>query len=61
MVSSTIQSVLDLSKSFYARVGDDYRIYIPKEVRRVVRVEPGDTVWMIVGTVIPGGRRVLIP
>jgi len=61
MVESTIQSVIDLSKSFYARVGDDYRIYIPREVRRVVRVDPGDVVWIIVGTVIPGEKRVVIP
>jgi len=60
-VESTIQSVIDLSKSFYARVGDDYRIYIPREVRRVVRVDPGDVVWIIVGTVIPGEKRVVIP
>jgi len=64
MVTATITTVLDLSRSFYARVGDDYRIYIPKEFREAVeRIEPGDMIWVIIGTVIPNPKsdRVIVP
>ena len=62
MELATIKNVLDVSKSFYAKVGDDYRLYIPKEFReKVLRVEPGDIVWVIIGTIIPKYDRVMIP
>jgi bifunctional DNA-binding transcriptional regulator/antitoxin component of YhaV-PrlF toxin-antitoxin module len=60
MVTATVQTVLDLSKSFYSRVGDDYRVYIPKEFREAVRVMPGDTLWLIVGTIIARNERVIL-
>jgi bifunctional DNA-binding transcriptional regulator/antitoxin component of YhaV-PrlF toxin-antitoxin module len=53
---------VDVTKSFYSRVGDDYRLYIPKDFREnVVKVEPGDLVWLIVGTVIAKRERVILP
>jgi bifunctional DNA-binding transcriptional regulator/antitoxin component of YhaV-PrlF toxin-antitoxin module len=61
MVTATINSILDLSKSFYARVGDDYRLYIPREFREVMKIEPGDMMWIIVGTVLSKKSRVVMP
>lgn len=57
MVTATINIVLDLSKSFYARVGGDYRIYLPKEIRDRESINEGDLVWLVVGTVIHSKSR----
>ncbi|MEM2234011.1 MAG: AbrB/MazE/SpoVT family DNA-binding domain-containing protein [Nitrososphaerota archaeon] len=61
-MEATVSVTLDLSKSFYAKVAGDYRVYIPAEFRRALDVKPGDVVWLIVGTVISaGGSRVIVP
>lgn len=51
---------VDFSKSFYAKVGDDYRISIPKTFREAVGIHEGDIVHVIIGTVIRG-RSLYIP
>jgi len=38
--------------SFYARVGDDYRIYIPRCFREAVGIYEGDLVNVVIATVI---------
>ena len=61
-MEATITVTIDLSKSFYAKVSDEYRIYIPTEFRRTSNIKPGDIVWVIIGTIIPkDDRRVIIP
>jgi len=64
MVTATIINVIDLSKSFHAKVGSDYRVYIPKEIRKgVERIRPNDVVWLIIGTVYPNPdeKRLILP
>ncbi|MEM1557396.1 MAG: AbrB/MazE/SpoVT family DNA-binding domain-containing protein [Thermoproteota archaeon] len=55
-----ILGTVDLARSFYARVGDDYRVTIPKIVREVEKIIEGDTVLLIIGTVIHNERRMKI-
>ncbi|MEM0232580.1 MAG: AbrB/MazE/SpoVT family DNA-binding domain-containing protein [Candidatus Nezhaarchaeales archaeon] len=52
---------VDLTKSFYAKVGDDFRVTIPKPIREVEKIVEGDIVLLIVGTVIRSERRMKIP
>jgi len=48
------------SPSFYARVGDDYRIYIPKYFREALNIYEGDLVHVVVATVIRR-RTIYVP
>lgn len=52
---------VDASRSFYARVGSDYRVHIPSMIREIEGIEPGDVVWLLIGTVIKQGKRVIVP
>ncbi|MEM4154980.1 MAG: hypothetical protein QXW52_09215 [Candidatus Caldarchaeum sp.] len=53
---------LEPHKSFYAKVDSDYRIYIPRHFREnVVRINPGDVLWLVVGTVIREQERLILP
>jgi len=53
MVEGSIVGTVYLpTQSFYAKVGDDFRIYIPKHFREALKIYEGDIVGVIVATII---------
>jgi AbrB family looped-hinge helix DNA binding protein len=63
VASGTVVSgtqVVSIAPSFYAKVGDDYRIYIPKVFRETMGICEGDIIHVIVGTIIRS-RSLYIP
>ncbi|MEM1944137.1 MAG: hypothetical protein QXE50_05940 [Nitrososphaerota archaeon] len=62
IVATITTTALEAHKSFYAKVDSDYRIYIPRNFREnIVRINPGDVLWLIVGTVIRESERIVVP